>query len=276
MTAKEKPRRYATIMHPTIGAVVANTYRFASEEQARQQLQIFRDHFVLSRHQNEEAGDNSIILWIKGYSITPEEKKNGYTGNYAAIGIKKLPENKYTLQATKIESDIKFHPQRQRPSHKHPNWGHPILRSVKKKRIYPTVEAAQAEIQLLHEEYPQVTIPLTNKLYLIIYSRQQTPPAQKYVLEIKVAEQGGFYIDAYPNEYKGGKNLPGAAAKQDAAPQADAPQEAEAAPVPGGYFTSMVALKRSRKKQPVGKPITGAGASSAATADENSQADAEQ
>lgn len=231
-------------MHPTIGAVLAGTYRFASEEQAKQQLQIFRDHFVLSRHQNEEAGENSIILWIKGYSITPEEKKGGYTGNYAVVGLKKLPEGKHTLQATKLESELKYHPQRQRPAHKHPNWGHPILRSVKKKRIYATVEAAQAELQLLHEEYPQVTIPLTNKLYLIIYSRQQTPPAQKYVMEIKVGEEGGFYIDAYPNEYKGGKELPGT--KPEASDEAKA-KEKEAA---GGYFTSMVALKRSRKKKP--------------------------
>lgn len=244
MTAQDKPRRYATAMHPTIGAVLAGTYRFASEDQARQQLQIFRDHFVLSRHQNEEAGENGIILWIKGYAITPDEKKGGYTGNYALIGIKKTPEGKFSLTATKLESELKYHPQRQRPKHKHPNWGHPILRSVKKKRIYPTVEAAQAELQLLHEEYPEVTIPLTNKLYLIIYSRQETPPAQKYVLETKVDEEGGFYIDAYPNEYKGGKDAP--AAQQGDEAQADEAKQ------PEGYFTSMVALKRSRKKPPAG------------------------
>lgn len=237
MTATEKPRRYATVMHPTIGAVLANTYRFANEEQANQQLQIFRDHFVLSRHQNEESSESGIILWIKGYAITPEEKKSGFTGNYALVGIVKLPEGKFTLQATKLESELKYHPQRQRPTHKHPNWGHPILRSVKKKRIYPTIEAAQKELQMLHEEYPQVTIPLTNKLYLIIYSRQQTPPAQKYVLEVKVGEDGGFFIDAYVNEYK---------APKDGAPAKEAKNHGEEPP--GGYFTSMVALKRSRKK----------------------------
>jgi hypothetical protein len=246
MTASDKSRRYATVMHPTIGAVLAGTYRFATEEQANQQLQIFRDHFVLSRHQNEESNEKGIILWIKGYSITAEEKKNGYTGNYAVIGIKKLKDGKYSLTATRLESELKFHPQRQRPKHKHPNWGHPILRSVKKKRIYPTVEAAQKELQLLHEEYPEVTIPLTNKLYLIIYSRQQTPPAQKYVLEVKVGEEGGFYIDAYANEYKAPKELPGA----DQAATMEGDETAEA-PVAGGYFTSMVALKRSRKKPPM-------------------------
>jgi hypothetical protein len=246
MTAQDKPRRYATAMHPTIGAVIAGTYRFANEEQARQQLQIFRDHFVLSRHQNEDMGDNGLILWIKGYSITPEEKKGGFTGNYAMVGINKTKDGKFSLTATKLESELKYHPQRQRPKHKHPNWGHPILRSVKKKRIYPTVEAAQAELQLLHEEYPEVTIPLTNKLYLIIYSRQQEPPAQKFVLEVKVGDDGGFFIDAYANEYKGGKE--GAAQESDEKPAEDS--------APEGYFTSMVALKRSRKKPPVGNAAT--------------------
>jgi hypothetical protein len=243
MSAAEKPRRYATLMHPTIGAVLAGTYRFASEEQAKQQLQIFRDHFVLSRHQNEEAGENAVILWIKGYSITDDEKKAGYTGNYALIAIKKLPDGKHSLIATKLQSELKFHPQRQRPKHKHPNWGHPILRSVKKQRVYSTVEEAQKELQLLHEEYPEVTIPLTNKLYLIIYSRQQVPPAQKYVLEVKVADEGGFLIDAYANDYKGGKEAP-AKDQQEAGQQDEAQQS--------GYFTSMVALKRSRKKPPAG------------------------
>ncbi|MCH2546789.1 MAG: hypothetical protein MK052_04155 [Alphaproteobacteria bacterium] len=261
MTANNKSRRYATVMHPTIGAVLAGTYRFASEEQAKQQLQVFRNHFVLSRHQNEESNDNSIILWIKGYAITDDEKKNCYTGNYAVVGIKKRRNGKFALEAVKLESDIKYHPQRQRPKHKHPNWGHPILRSVKKKRIYENVEAAQKELQLLHEEFPEVTIPLSTKLYLIIYSRQQEPPAQKYVLEIKVNEEGGFYLDAYSNDYKGPKDIP----NTQNADEAEKPDPKAAG---GGYFTSMVALKRSRKK-----PASPEGSSD--KADSNAEADAD-
>lgn len=246
MNSSAKTRRYATVLHPTIGAVLAGTYRFATEEQARQQLQIFREHFVLSKHQGEGEHENNILLWIKGYSLTPAEKENGWTGNYSAVGIVKRSDGKFTLEAKKVESDLKFHPQRQRPKHKHPNWGHPVLRSVKKKRIYATVEAAQTELQLLHEEYPEVTIPLTNKLYLIIYSRQQTPPAQKFVLEVKVDDEGGFYIDSYPNDYKGDR--------KEAVVEEGAP-EGEKAGQDAGYFTSMVALKRSRKKSSQrGKP----------------------
>lgn len=76
---------------------------------------------------------------------------------------------------------------------------------------------------------------------MIIYSRQQTPPAQKFVLEIKVDDEGGFFIDAYENDYK--------APKDGAAPAGEPKNEGEEPP--GGYFTSMVALKRSRKKAPV-------------------------
>lgn len=229
-------RRYASTHHPSIAAVIAGTYRFPDRPHALQHIQILRDHFVLSRQQSEDAADEGIILWIKGYDITVEEKKEGFTGNYAVIHPVELHGGKITLRAMKLESELKYHPQRRRPKHKHPNWGHPILRSVKKKRIYPTAEAAQAELQLLHEEYSQTTIPLTSKLYTIIYSRQQTPPAQKYVLEIKVAEAGGFYIDAYPNDYK-------------AAPTPVNKKKAESASEepPQGYFSSMVALRRVKK-----------------------------
>lgn len=253
MTIAGKTRRYATAMHPTIGAALAGTYRFSSEDQARQQLNIFRQHFVLSKHQGGDTQENNILLWIKGYEITSAEKANGWTGNYCAIGIVKKPDGKFSLEAKKLESDLKYHPQRQRPTHKHPNWGHPILRSVKKKRIYPTVEAAQAELQLLHEEYPEVTIPLTNKLYLIIYSRQQTPPAQKFVLEVKVDDDGGFYIDSYANEYRAQGGTEAAVAETAEAVGVDEKKKSEDA----GYFTSMVALKRSRKKNS-GRPKTGA------------------
>lgn len=251
MNTAGKTRRYATVLHPTIGAVIAGTYRFATEEQARQQLGIFRDNFVLSKHQGAAEHENNILLWIKGYMVNSSEKSNGWTGNYCAIGIVKRADGKFTLEGRKVESDLKYHPQRQRPKHKHPNWGHPILRSVKKKRIYQTVEAAQAELQQLHEEYPEVTIPLTNKLYLIIYSRQQNPPAQKFVLELKVDDEGGFYIDSYPNDYKGAGAETLSESLEQAGDDEGLQEASEEKRKPGedtGYFTSMVALKRARKK----------------------------
>lgn len=253
----KKNRRYATVLHPSIAAAVAGKYSFPSEELAKKQLQIFREYFVLSRQQNETS-DTSILLWVKGYDVTPDEVEKGYTGNYAAIGMKKTAEGRYTLTANKVESELKFHPQRQRPKHQHPNWGHPILRAVTKKKIYATVEAAQAELQLLHEEFPEVTIPLAGKIYLIIYSRKQTPPAQKYVIEIKIADDGGFYLDAYPNDYKPKEALPHEKAKETQAESGElqsveAPKRDEPK-VAAGYFTSLVELRRAKKKRAAPAP----------------------
>lgn len=248
-------RVYATTRHPTIAAVIAGNYRYADIDQAKRQLAILRDHFVLSRHQTEEAGEHGIILWIKGYLITPEEKKDGYTGNYAVIFPVLRPNGKYTLIASKVESELKFHPQRQRPTHKHPNWGHPILRSVKKKRIHDTVEAAQEELARLHEEFPEVTIPLTNKLYLIVYSRQDNPPAQKYVLEVKVGEKGGFYIDATKNEFQGKADIavmPEEQAAMDGRDKKAPVASDEGKPAPG-KFASMVELRRKKKRKKPGR-----------------------
>lgn len=239
------PRRYATTRHPTVAAVLAGTYRFPDLKGAQHHLHILKTHFVLSRHQSEEAGEKGIIFWVKGFELTPDEKNEGYTGNYAVIAIHKLPDGKYTLRGEKLQSELKFHPQRQRPKHKHPNWGHPILRSVKKKRIYQTAEAAQAELQLLHSEYPETTIPLTTKLYSIIYSRQQNPPAQKFVLEIKVNDTGGFFIEAVPNDYRP-QMLPTVGKQAVDGEEGELVLENEESP---GYFASMIELRRTKKKK---------------------------
>ncbi len=235
---QENIKRYASTRHPTIAAAIAGTYSFTDIEKARQHLSVLSEHFVLSRQQ-EGGGDQGIILWIKGYELTGQEKKDGFTGNFACISIVSKGDGKFTLKTDKVASELKYHPQRKRAKHKHPNWGHPILRSVKKQRIYPTVEHAQNELQLLHEEYPDVTIPLTGKIYVIIYGRQYKPPAKKWILEIKVHDEGGFYIDAVPNDYQ---------APQERSKQPPGMEEEAADKSQQGYFTSMVELKRAKKK----------------------------
>ncbi|MGB1540548.1 MAG: hypothetical protein ACPG80_06275, partial [Rickettsiales bacterium] len=133
-SGKAQSKRYATTRHPTVAAAIAGTYRFVDEAHAKKQLQLLRDHFVLSRQQSEESDDSGLILWIKGYQVDTREKKAGFTGNYAVVQIQKTKDGKFTLETHKLESELKYHPQRKRPNHKHPNWGHPILRSVKKQR----------------------------------------------------------------------------------------------------------------------------------------------
>src|SRR5690606_40674454 len=51
------------------------------------------------------------------------------------------------------------HPQRQRPKYTHRDWNHPIMRSVKAGRLYDSYEEVLGELETLHVEFPDVTIP---------------------------------------------------------------------------------------------------------------------
>lgn len=284
MAEKKAPtRRNASLNNPTIAAIVEGGYRFANEEQALNQLNAVRDFFTISRQQQEGLKDGQIILWIKSYALTPEEKQGGYTGNFAIISVVKRDKGKFSLEAVKLESELKYHPERRRPKHKHPNWGHPILRAIQKGRKFKAVEDAQAELTRLHEEFPECTIPLSTKLYLIIYSRKDKPPVQKFVLEIQPSKEGDgmFFVDVQRNDFKGVMVGDGGGSKKGrdrdaeqkeatdavaATPAEDSEEQGGGvyiAPAKGGreigkprpkkdsvgHFSAMVELRRQKKKR---------------------------
>lgn len=240
-----KPR-YADVSDPTLEAIIYQLFRFNTEAQAQEKLDSLKETYITSKHQIPKQDHPSIILWVRGYEVTKEEEEKGGFGNFALISYKKLEDGKLTLYAMKLDADVKRHPQRKRLKQPHPNWGHPILRRVKpKKKVYETVEEAQGMLEQLHSEFPDISIPVPNKLFIIIYSRQTKPPIQKYVLEIKAHEQGGFWIDYYLNDYQEKKQLPHQQ-KEEAKAQKPQSEEEKAAQ---GYFSSMVALKRNKKRK---------------------------
>ena len=242
-------RKIATIKNPTIEATVNGLYRFENEKQALDRIQTLRDNFIISKTQDDD--DSTTFLWIKGFEITDKESEAGYLGNFAEIQIKKLEDGKFALGAEKVETDIKNHPQKKRPKQAMPNWGHPILRKIKKGEKFEEVEPAQELLQRLHENFPETSIPVTNKVYAMVYSRKENPkkPIQKYVFEIKTLKEGGFFIEYSLNEYEA-KDLPGVGknARDKRAEIEDGEDMQQAAKK--GYFASMVELKRSRKKPP--------------------------
>ena len=233
--------RYATANHPTIEGVIYSLYRFFNEQQALDRMNTIREHFIISKEQIDNEYP-SIVLWIHGFDISPEEEAKGYMGNYAVISYHKV-DDRYTLYAQKIERPLKNHPQRKRQRSKHPNWGHPVLREIKKQKVYTDVEEPRALLMQLHEEYPDVTIPCANKIYTIIYTRTKNPPIQKYRFDIMVHPEGGFVIKYEENTYQAppGKE-PKFKASQEQVVAADA--VAKEQPEPTGYFTSKEMLKR--------------------------------
>ena len=236
----DKTRRLATEKHPTIEAVINGLFRFEKIEQALARLEAIKNNFIISSKLPKDDDENSVKLWIRGFQISEKEEKDGYLGNYAQIGIENVA-GKFRLLAIKQDIALKYHPQRKRPKRRNPDWGHPALRIVKKGIVFDDIEEAQKILAQLHEEYPEVSIPNTNKLFIIIYSKalDMKPPVQKFVLEIKPSREGGFIIEYKVNNHQ-------KKTKVDAKPKGE---EKKAV----GYYTAMAALKKNKRKSSIKK-----------------------
>ncbi len=252
-------RKYATIKHPTIEALVGGHYKYKEKKQALARFNSIAEYFVLSKEQPEaNAEDPATIFWIKGFEVDEAAETAGFSGQFAEMRIKKLASGIFTLTAKKVERPLATHPQKKRPTSKHPNWGHPVMRAVKKKKKYGTIEEAQAELDLLHLEYPEVSIPGNGKLYIIIYEKREgiARPTHKIALEIQLdKEDSKFYISSRDNE-KQAKPKIKPAAEAEAAPKAAKAAMAgeEAKP---GYFANKVLLNKTKRRKNAGRPQTG-------------------
>ena len=238
---KTPPARlpHATLKHPTIEAIIGRHFRFATRKQARDRLKAVRESFTVTKLSTDVKPDaDALQLWIRGYSVTPELKNDGYLGNFARFSVAKTEDGKWTLEAAVLNIDKKFHPQRRQSTQKFPNWGHPILRDTQKGRIYKTPELAQAELRRLHEAFPEVSIPLTGKLYLMIYrkaAKETASNVEKWVLTIVMAENGESTIAIAPNTHRADK-------------AAQVSTISSSAPEVQGKFSAQVLLRRSRKR----------------------------
>lgn len=239
LNAKKPPQRlYATLQNPNVYAAVKSLYSFDNEKQATSKLRQLKKSFVTSK-QGDQA-EHPVIIWIRGYEINEGELAMGYKGNFASLSVAKCKDDRFTINAVKIEADISYHPERRRIKQRHPDWGQPILRDIKKKLEHNTIEKASNELRRLHKEYPEISIPFDNGLYIMVYEKIEgiNSPVQKYKMWVKPLPNGMYLI-----EYK--RQKPKNIFSQK-------PKESK------GYFSQKEKLRRTMKKQQgVMLPATG-------------------
>lgn len=231
----EQKKIYASTKSPVIKAVVDGLYSFKSKDDAKKLLKSLRQKFIASRSIKPEK-PNQLILWVKNYTLNKDEKAEGRTGNFGLFEIGELEKKRFTVTITKFEVETKKHPQAKYQKQENPNWGYPLLRGIKKKKLYKTVAAAQKDLTKIQEDFPQVSIPAPNKLYVIIYEPNEKTGerVKKYTLEIKEGEGHKFYVDYYENIRD----------EQPLVKQEEEKPEQESL----GKFTSSVLLKRNKKR----------------------------
>ena len=237
-----KERKYATIGNPTINAVIKQLYRFDNQEQAEARLAVLRQNFVISKPNK----DNDFIVWLRGYELSDEDIEKGFIGHFAKFVCMKSDDNKYTIGANKLDISLDKHPQKKRPTRRHPDWGNKVLRDIKKRKIYFTLEEALEELQKLQIEYPEVSIPTDNGLLIMVYEKPQNlgdKPIHKYKFMIKPTQEGAFYIT-----YKSNEKVKVAIPKKEAEKTESGEIEESTKPkAPAGYFSAMVSLKKKKR-----------------------------
>lgn len=180
-------KKYASINHPVISALLDNGYKLPTYESAIELLNKIKDTFTISKGYEEILPEGKLKLWIRGYLLTEQERELGAVGNMCQLEIAKQNDGSHTISATKEELAPSKHPIRKRKNANMPNWGHPVLRQIKKDHVYNKFESAAEDLYNLHQEFPDTTIPGRDKLDLMIYSRKpgEDPERKKYRLQIK-------------------------------------------------------------------------------------------
>jgi len=228
---------FATTRNPLIQAVVKGLYRFKKTSDAKAVLDGIRTQFTLAKQQPEEAKDRCVIIWIEGFKLSKSEKEEGYKGHYALVSYHKTEDKLfYTITSEKLDTDLKYHPKRNHVNERMPNWGHPILRAIKKGKVYADKQEAMIDLQKLQVQYPTTSVPGTNKLLLMIFSRKADAknPVSKHVLDIVPNKEGeGFIIVEKKRNFQSPN-------------QKSVARKIQSTDVPVGYFTQMLASKRKR------------------------------
>jgi hypothetical protein len=245
MSKDPDKKTYASYELPTVAAAIDGLLRLESKAQATAFLRNLADHHITAREQlPSAAAGESLTLWVRGYDVSAEQSAEGAIGNMVALAVRAVG-TRWSIASTKLLLPASQHPQRAYVTRgKHPNWAYPLLKSIKNGKVYPTAEAAAADLAALHEAFPQASIPTRERLYLMVFSRakgEKGSPVKKVILETALHEAGGFIITIRDNE--GRKNR---AAKK---PEKQAPAQKSATEDAKGKFTAREQLKRTRKRK---------------------------
>ncbi len=172
--------KVATTNHPLLRQLLRPRQRASTEARARQRLQHIGSLFIQSR---DGRSDDGFRLWVRGYALTKQEQEQGYTGNFVIFHLVQDPDG-WRIVACKEQVELSQHPERVRtPTGTMPNWGFPVLRSIKRERLFYSKEEAQAHLQELIDAYPKAVKLKGETTKVTVYTRHpELGPMQERLL----------------------------------------------------------------------------------------------
>jgi hypothetical protein len=204
-------RGYAFTRHHLIRPLLSGMRRFESAAEVADHFQEMRKAFKVSDKRAAGEPSGALVLWVRGYEVTNEERARGYVGNYMTLTAQRHG-HYYIARIKKRFEPLSRHPLGARNMSKHrpnPDWGVHVLRNAQgnalghKVRVYDSRGDAEADIDWLKEEYPKATSILRQgRLGVLIWDPKRSTgprPARQFVLYVKKVDDG-FVVVAESEE----------------------------------------------------------------------------
>jgi hypothetical protein len=165
--ADSQKLRLAFVGHELVDAALSARYRLPNKAEGTAKLKQLARYFT-----HDSLTDDTLTLWVRGFALTPDEITARFMGNFAVLRLQPInPDDRWTITAKKLDMPLSDHPQKARIQHRHPNWAHPIMATIRKKKLYDSMEDARLVLDKLHHEFPTVSIPGPDKLAILVYSK---------------------------------------------------------------------------------------------------------
>ncbi len=263
-------KQYAFAEHETVQAMLHTLFRFQTLEQAQMITNKFAQEFTLAPKLSDPLDKKSFVMWVRGLEVTDDQKKLGFLGNFGKISMHQIKGGKWTMTLKKIDVPLNKHPLRKAIPRRHPNMGHPVIRSATRGKTWPTMLEANAQLVKLHEEFPEISVPGLGKLKILTYVKAEKgeSPVQRIELQVTKKDEGVYFIDVRKPQRKPQPKFslhqptddeaPVAAvitetAETPAATDGATPTAAPAAGAPKpeakGFYTNLVTKGRKKKKK---------------------------
>ena len=187
----------AHVRHTLIVPVVGGTYSFRSRADAEAKLTDLSRRFTIAADQKDRGPDDGILLWIKGFGLTDEERIEGVRGSFARVRVVSGPDSRWTLAARKEWVPPQQHPEPPVASGHMPPFYHWLFKKAEKGFRYPNLSAARADLRQMHEEFPDSTVPGGTRDTLLCnkwLGKHKEPMFVRIELEATITPAGDFQI----------------------------------------------------------------------------------
>jgi hypothetical protein len=211
---RRKPRRdvhaHAHAGHPYIKEILSGGAWFRGRPEAGSRLKHIADRYELSKWSRPFDEREQIILFIKGFDLSLEDRRANVKGHYARLWVAPAGDG-WTIRAERYEvrkgDPIAARPPTPRDP---PDWGDPLLSRVRGTKangrhqlVFASQKDAQAELDRLKRRKPGNVTELPGKMLLRVYDRHGpvSPTTGKrltltQVMLLIVRTDRGFEIEA--------------------------------------------------------------------------------